>query len=453
MISYLRNKVENFWNGGHERTLKVKRNIIYSFLIKGGSVVLGLLIIPLTINYVNKSQYGVWLTISSLVSWINTFDIGLSNGLRNKMAHSLALDEKENIVKDVSTTYALLFIISIIAFIVCVVIGSFFNWNDLLNTGSAVSFNIWPIIVITLASFCVQFMLQPIKSMLTAMHQPFMTSLILLIIQFLTFVLTWVLTLYTAGSLMNLVLVVAGVPVLVFIVANIYLFSMGLKDYCPKLSAIDMKSARSLLGTGGVFFFIQIGALILYQTDNIIITRTLGPQEVTTFNLAFKYFQIMSMLFVIALTPYWSAFTDAWAKQDTDWIKHSINKMKAIWAYTSIGTVLLLVVSPIAYHIWIGNTVIIPFRLSIAMTLYATINNWQGIYAYALNGIGKLRLQLICILLAAIINIPLSIVLIRWLGVAGTVFANVIISVIVNFVYTRQTKLIINYKATGIWNK
>ncbi len=453
MISYIKNKVQSFWNGGHERTLKVKRNIIYSFLIKGGSVVLGLLIIPLTINYINKSQYGVWLTISSLVSWINTFDIGLSNGLRNKMAHSLALDEEDNIVKYVSTTYAILFIISIITFIVLVFVGSLFNWNNLLNVGNAVNFNIWPVIVITLASFCVQFMLQPIKSMLTAMHQPFMTSLILLIIQFLTFILTWVLTIFTKSSLMNLVIVVAGAPVLVFIIANIYLFGTSLKAYRPKWSAIDMKSAKSLLGTGGVFFFIQLGALIFYQTDNIIITRTLGPQEVTTFNLAFKYFSIMTMLFVIMLTPYWSAFTDAWAKKDTMWIKNSINKMRGIWIYTSLGTVLLYIFSPIAYHLWIGNTVVIPNILSLAMTLYSILACWQGIYAYALNGIGKLRLQLICILLAGIVNIPLSVILIYRLGVSGTVFANVIISIVVNFLYTRQTKLIINYKATGIWDK
>lgn len=453
MISYIRNKVENFWNGGHERTLKVKRNIIYSFLIKGASVVLGLLIIPLTINYVNKGQYGVWLTISSLVSWINTFDIGLSNGLRNKMAHSLALDEKDNIVKYVSTTYAILTLISILTFVVFYIVGAFFNWNQLLNTGSAVSFDIWPVIVITMASFCVQFMLQPIKSMLTAMHQPFITSLILLIIQALTFVLTYALTIYTQGSLMNLVLVVAGAPVLVFIIANIYMFSTSLKEYAPRFNAVDMKSAKSLLGTGSVFFFIQIGAVILFQTDNIIITRILGPQEVTTFNLAYKYFSIMTMLFVIMLTPYWSAFTDAWAKKDTAWIKHSINKMRMIWIYTSIGTVLLFVFSKPAYHLWIGDTVTIPVWLSLAMTFYAILNNWQGIYAYALNGIGKLRLQLICIVSAGILNIPLSIILIHVMGVTGTVVSNVILAIIMNVLYTRQTKLIIDHKARGIWNR
>jgi len=454
MISYIKSKVENFWNGGHERTLKVKRNIIYSFLIKGASVLLGLIIIPLTIHYVNKGQYGVWLTISSLVSWINTFDVGLSNGLRNKMARSLALNEKDNIVQYVSTTYAILAIISVITFIAFYIVGSFFNWNQLLNTGSAVEFNIWPIIVITMASFCVQFMLQPIKSMLTAMHQPFITSFILLIIQALTFIFTFLLTVFTPSSLMNLVLVVAGAPVLVFIVANLYLFGGSLKEYRPRYSSVDMSSAKSLLGTGSVFFFIQIGAMILFQTDNIIITRTLGPQEVTTFNLAFKYFSVITMLFVIILTPYWSAFTDAWAKNDTTWIKHSINKMRRIWIFTSMGTVLLYFLSPIGYRLWIGNTVVIPKIVSLTMAIYAIIYNWQGIYAYALNGIGKLKLQLIGIVLAGVINIPLSIILIRVMGsVAGTVVANILLGLVLNVLYTHQIKLIVNKKATGIWNK
>src|ERR1700749_2626531 len=102
MISYLRNKVESFWNTGHERTLKIKRNIIYSFLIKGASVAVGFLLIPLTIHYINTAQYGIWLTINALVAWLINFDIGLSNGLRNKMAHALAMKEWGNILRDIS---------------------------------------------------------------------------------------------------------------------------------------------------------------------------------------------------------------------------------------------------------------------------------------------------------------------------------------------------------------
>ena len=453
MISFLRNKVQSFWNSGHERSLKVKRNIIYSFLIKGGSVLIGYLLFPLTIHYINPVQYGIWLTISSLVAWMNTFDIGLSNGLRNKMAHSLALNEKENIVKYVSTTYALLSLIALVIFAAFFIIGSFFDWNQLLNVQNAVSYSIWPIVIIALGSFCIQFALQPINSVLIATHQPFKASLILLLSQILTIVLIYLLTIFTQGNLMTLVIVVTGAPILIFLLANVYYFMTDLREFAPRFKFIDLKSARSLLNVGSVFFFIQIGALILYETDNVVITRTLGPNEVTTFNTAYKYFSILTVAFAIIMTPYWSAFTDAYAKQDFAWIKQSMNKMRKFWLYLSVLALALYFFADIFYGLWVGKAVIVPKALSISIAIYMMVQTWQVIHAYMLNGVGKLRIQLILLIVTSIINIPLSVFLIRKVGLHGTVIANIIVMVIMDVIFTWQCKLIIEQKAHGIWDK
>lgn len=453
MLASLKNKVQSFWNEGHERTLKLKKNIIYSFLIKGASVLIGFILIPLTIHYINAGQYGIWLTISSMVTWINTFDIGLSNGLRNKMAHSLALEETGDIVKYTSTTYAILLVIATLTFILFYLTGSFFNWNELLNVSTTIPYNIWPIILMTLGAFCVQFFLQPINSILIATHQPFKASLIFLLGQVLTLIAIYLLTILTKGNLFLLVLAVGGAPVVVFFVANLYFFRTSLKAYAPRLAAIELASAKSLLNTGGVFFFIQIGAIVLFQTDNIVITKNLGPQDVTVFNLAYKYFSLIQVIFVIMLTPYWSAFTDAYAKKDMPWIKGSIRKMRKLWLYMVILSGLLFVCSPIFYHLWIGDTIPIPSRLSLAMTVYVISTCWQGIYATALNGIGKLRVQLILVVSTAILNIPLSIYLIHRVGLYGTVLANIILVIIINVFLTYQVKLIIDQKVKGIWAK
>jgi len=75
------------------------------------------------------------------------------------------------------------------------------------------------------------------------------------------------------------------------------------------------------LSLGEIFFFIKIGGILLFQTDNIIIIRLFGPEKVTTFNIAYKLFSVIIMGFAIIMTPFWSAFTDAYAKQDFEWIK------------------------------------------------------------------------------------------------------------------------------------
>lgn len=453
MLSAITNKVRVFLSVGHERTLKVKMNIIYSLLIKGVSVLIGFILIPLTINYINPTQYGIWLTISSMVLWINTFDIGLSNGLRNKIAHSLALNEHENIVKYISTTYLILFLISGLTFLVFFLSGSFFNWNDLLKINNSINFNIWPIILITLGTFCIRFFLQPINSVLIASHQQYKTSIILLLGQVLTLILTYLLTIFFKSSLLLLVLVVGLSPVIIFLLANIYYFSTSLKQYCPTFSAIDLTSAKSLFNTGGVFFLIQIGAIILFQTDNILITRILGPQDVTVFNIAYKYFSLISVISVILLTPVWSAYTDAYTKKDMAWIKQSIKKMKMMWLYLSLLSIGLFLFAPVFYHLWIGDKIHVPTRLSLAMTVFVIALTWQAIYATALNGIGKLKVQLILVLSTAFINVPLSIYFLHRVGLYGTVLSNIILIFIINIFITYQVKLVTLNADTGIWSK
>lgn len=452
MLSYLKKKVRTFWEVGHERTLKIKKNIIYTVLIKGGNNLIGFLLVPLTVNYVDKSQYGIWLTVSAMVAWISQLDIGLSNGLRNKLAHLLALNEERDIVKYVSTTYAILTLFSSAVFIVFLLFGSFFNWNELLNADKAISYSIWPIILITLGSFCLQFILQPINSILVAIHEPFKSSLITLLGQLLTLILTFLLTRYTSASLLLLVIVIAGSPLFILLIANLYLFGKHLKKFVPSIKQVDFAIAKSLMNSSGGFFLIQIGGIVLYESDNIVITRILGPEYVTTFNFAFKYFFLLITMFTIVLNPYWSAFTDAYAKNDFSWIKHSVNKMRKIWLAVVVSAVGMYFFSNIFYRLWIGKKTVVPDLLSLSMMTYTILQTWMEIHAVMLNGLGKLKVQLYLVVSTGIINIPLSIFLIHRVGVTGTVWANCAMMLIINIFVTYQCKLIIDKKATGIWN-
>ncbi len=64
-----------FSNVKHERTFNVGKNILFSFILKGISIIISFLLVPLTIDYLNPSEYGIWLTLSSILGWINLFDI------------------------------------------------------------------------------------------------------------------------------------------------------------------------------------------------------------------------------------------------------------------------------------------------------------------------------------------------------------------------------------------
>jgi O-antigen/teichoic acid export membrane protein len=288
---------------------------------------------------------------------------------------------------------------------------------------------------------------------LTACLATAKVSLILFLGQLSSVIIIYILTLKTSGSLTNLVLTLGGVPLIVQLIASIWFYTTTYKRFAPSIRNINFKYIKDLLNLGGIFFIIQIGALILFQTDNIVITQIFGPKEVTTFNVAYKLFAVVVMAFSIIMTPFWSAFTDAYTKGDIDWVKATLKKIKKIWLAFSMLSVVLFIISPFVYKIWLHGKVVIPLSLSFAMMLYVIATCWQTIHVFFLNGIGKLRLQLYLVVVTSIINIPIAILLGKYIGVAGVTYSNFLMFLVMGFLFHVQTNKLLNKTATGIFDK
>lgn len=105
-MSSIYQKIKSFLAHGGQRTLTVKKNIIGSVAIKGCSILIQLLLVPMTLGYLTSELYGIWLTISSIILWLNFFDVGFTLGLKNKLSEALALNDLSRCKALVSTTYA-----------------------------------------------------------------------------------------------------------------------------------------------------------------------------------------------------------------------------------------------------------------------------------------------------------------------------------------------------------
>src|SRR5690348_1354391 len=94
-------------------TGKVNFNIAVSFGLRAISVACAFLTVSFSLQLLDTNKYGIWLAISSTVSWISVLDIGLANGLRNKVAGYFAIKDYNSSKADVSSTYAILVLIMI----------------------------------------------------------------------------------------------------------------------------------------------------------------------------------------------------------------------------------------------------------------------------------------------------------------------------------------------------
>jgi O-antigen/teichoic acid export membrane protein len=456
-ISYTRIKslFLSFMTEGHERSLKAKRNILASFVIKGFSIVIGFVLVPLTIGFINPTRYGIWLTLSSFIGWFSFFDIGLGNGLRNKFAEAKARGDVEMARIYVSTTYAILTLIICPVLLIFIAINPLLNWTRIFNTPADMAAELTLLMLVVFVFFSIKFVIQLITTILTADQKPALSGFYNLLGNLISLIWIFILTKTIKGSLLQLGTALSVSPVLVLLLTSFILFSGKYKQFSPSLKYVRFRYSKGLMNIGLQFFIIQLTGIIVYSSANMIIAQLFGPAEVTPYNLAYRLMGVIAMIFGMIQTPFWSAYTEAYYKNDIAWIKRATTRMIQIWIVLSLGVILLLAFSPFIYKLWIGNKVIVPFQLSLVVSVYFILSSWNGIFVMFLNGVGKIRLQLFSAIAEGSIFIPLALLMAKvlHLGITGIVLTSCI-PLAAGAIWTPiQFRKIISKRASGIWNK
>ena len=438
-----------------QRTKSIKKNVVLMLFIKGMSLLISFLYIPLLYNTLDTSSYGVWLTLTSMVSWVAMFDIGLGNGLRNKLAESVALGDNLLAKKYVSTAYVYITLLISVLIVLFFAIKGIIPWSTVLNASEIDSTVVVKLVAIVFTTFCVRFALNLINSVMLAMQQPAMSAGLALSEQLLSLIVIFILVkVYNITSLLVLGTAISVIPIIILIITSLGLFTTKFRHIAPSIRFCETSKAKNILSLGVKFFIIQIGTLILFQSNNFIITHVVGNAAVVDYNIVYKYMHILVMIFNIAATPFWSATTDAYVRNDFEWIKSANRKIKYIALLLSVAGLIMLLCSPWFYRLWLGDSYVeMPFSISLLLYCYMVAMMFYGCYGYFINGFGHLRLQIIMTIILAIIY-PISAVLAgKSFGINGILVGFVVVT-IASYIWAKmQYTKIVNRTAKGAWLK
>lgn len=391
----------------NQRTSLLIKNVLFSFFIKGWSAIVVLLMVPLTLECLGSYRNGVWLTISSMLVWIDQMDIGLGSGLRNRLAACKAHGDNQASREAVSSTMAML---------VCIVIPIFLMLAALVWFGDVYGFlNVEPdripelrvALLCAVSLVCCTFVLKFIGNVYMGMQLPAASNFIMALGQTLALAATWLL--YTTGhaDFLPIVAVNTAAPLLVYLVAYPYTFYLRFSELRPSWHSINLRAALQLGNLGIKFFWLQIASIIQFMTANILISNFFTPEMVTPYQIAYRYMSLVVVFFTVICMPFWNATTDAYERHDMGWIEKASRKMNLLTLMIFLLLVLMTALSPLVYQLWIGDKCDVPFSMTAMMALYIFLLVLSMRYSYFLNGIGALRMQLY-MTVSAIIFIPLA---------------------------------------------
>ena len=312
-------------------------NITASFVVKGWAALVVLLMVPLTLDCLGTYQNGVWLTISSLLVWIDQMDIGLGNGLRNKLATHLAHNELQEARKVISSTFSMLTCIVFPLLLLLLLLVWETDVYGFLNVTPERIPELRTALACAVTLVCLTLVLKLVGNVYMGLQLPAVSNLLMALGQTLALIGTWLL--YTTGhaTFLNVVAVNTAAPILAYLPANLYTFRMRYPQLCPSLRLVDLHAALETTELGFRFFWLQVSSVVQFMTANILISKFFSPETVTPYQIAYRYLSLMLVVFTIVCMPFWTATTDAYERGDMTWIRAANRRMSLMTA--GIGVV------------------------------------------------------------------------------------------------------------------
>lgn len=401
------------------------RQVFSSLGLKVLSVILGFIMVPLVLSKLGSERYGVWSVLLSMVQWIALMDIGIGNGLRNKLSEALAKNETKEAQEYVSTAYITLLILGVGILIIGTPILLLVDLKELFNTHLLPNGELTSVVLIFFYSIVIFFVLSLINQVINALQRNALTSISSVLNTVLFLLSLWLLV-----PKANLLITSATYSFsLLFSISLVSIFFYHEYGYLkPTFGSFRRSKIDSILTLGLKFFVIQITGVILFSTDNIIITQLFGPDKIVTYNIPFIIFNNIGILINMLMMPIYSSYTEAYSKGDLSWIRTKIKLLMKLLPLLIIGMVGVVFFFDDIIELWLRKPMQIPFLLPTVMAVYSVLSVWNNIFGFVLGGIGKIRLGMYSTIVIGIINIPLSIYFGKYLdlGILGIVLSNVI---------------------------
>lgn len=426
-----------------ERYRRALLGTIGNAFSKGIQCLVLLISVPLAISYLGSERYGIWTTITSLVTMWGFSDLGLSQGLINVVSEANGRQDKKTIQRAIASATFLIAMVALTLGVCFAIAYPHLPWISILKAKSPQAMSeaapaAGMFVLLFLVSLpmntagCAQFGLQEsaVNAFWSAVASA--STLVGLLIAY-----------HFKAPLQYLVLGWSGAALLSRLLQAIQFFGISHRDLIPGVRDFDWNLAKRLLKIGFLFMIISMSVAIGCTSDSLVLTQVIGPAAVTQYSVVYKLFSLAIVLTSTILVPLWPAYGEAASRGDIHWVQRTLWRSSILtFCLIAAACGVLMICGKWILHLWVGDTVHPTIFLLLPFALYAIVNGMHLPISLVLTGFNIIRFQVGCFAVTAIINLGVSIVLTHWLGVPGvmwgTVLATLFFTVIPEIFYVNR---------------
>ncbi len=396
--------------GADGKTRNVLFNTFAAFGVKGLALVVHIFTMPIYMRYFSDQQVlGVWYTVLSVLTWILSFDFGIGNGLRNQLTDALTHEDKLRIRKLISSSYFLIGAVVVILMIAGVAIIPFANWNMFFNIDKNLisAETLQAVVRYAFIGIALQFFFRLINSVLYALQKSAINNLLALISSVLQFSYALLAPVESADENLRrfafAYLICSNIPL---VITTVIVFLGKMRFFRPSLQYFEWSCAKGILSLGGIFFLCQVMYMIIVNTNEFFISAYTDPANVVPYQIYYKLFSLGSSLYMIGLTPIWSAVSRAVAEKDSLWLQRLNRTICKFSIVACICEFALILPLQWIINFWLGEEAIqVNYAYALCFALFGASMIFQSGVSTIVCGVGKMKAQAICYVVAVAIKL------------------------------------------------
>ena len=416
-----------------ERYRLAALSVVASIASRVVSVVLTLLSVSLTLPYLGVERFGIWMTVASFAAMLTFLDLGVGNALTNRVAYRAAEDDPASLRQTISGGLAFMALIGLGMGFLLWLIALFVPWASVMKLEQPELLPETPQAALTFAVlFGLSIFTGGIQRVFAGLQQAYIGHVATAVASVAACMGLWFAARAQLGisALLTSMLgaqAVAGLLLLWCLAAH--------KQFAFKsITNFGRLESRHLFKAGGLFFLLQIGTMIGWGADSLIISSTLGVAQVAVFSVVQRLFQFASQPLSILSAPLWGAYADAHARHDNAFIRQTLKHSLVItFAGATLGALVLLLFHTWLIEKWTHGSIAAPAIFVAIYAAWAILEACGNSFSMFLNGTGIIRAQVITVLFFIVLVLPMKLILIDYIGLVAVPLAAVIAYLAVTF--------------------
>jgi len=387
---------------------------------------------PLLLGHLGKDRFGLYSAVMATVAWLSLLEMGMASGLVNVVAEASGRGDRRAAASYVATAFALLVVASVAAGALFAAAAGELPWQTIFGAvGRVPAGEVHAAAVAAVATFLMALPFAVAGPAQAGFQRSYVGNIFAMISAAGILLAVW-LAARLGATLPGLIWAVGATTAAVGMASLAALLRAERWPLRTFLARVSRRAWTRLSRTAIPLFLFQIGALMVNQSQLLILSHTSTLATTADYAIIVRIVQIFSGVILLATGAFFPAYREAIERGDHGWVQGGFRRMLVLrMVMAGVFAAGLILAGNDLLKLWLRLDDV-EFAPAVWMVLatYLLTSAWVSAHSELLTVLDRIWVQVSLVLVNGLVTVLFTLWLSPTYGVAGVLVASAFVTTV-----------------------